>query len=605
MTAALVAAVVVLSARSAVAQVQDTTAAPLSAADSIRADSIAADSARAAQTAQYLVAADEESTLMPLIPRLGEAAPGPAGSRLVFDRDSLDWSGAETVGDLLSRVPGLYLWRGGWLGRPELPNYQGRGAGSVSYEIDGVPYLPIGPDSSAVDPALFSLSFLERVEVDRWPGLLRVRLYTTRQDRLAPHSRIGFAKGTSGMARYQAILERQFTSGFGYALAADYLNAPTLSGTSSDYRNTQIRAQGSWRISPHAGVIVQSLSNHPRREAFVGIGGDTLELPEKGRRSDLTLRGYLQRRNDGLGPRVDLIVSRSSWEGQGISQRITQAGVVGAIRKPTLGLRLQGFYRSDRTPVDLRASLGWTPAGILAADVEGGYQRHDGDRNSRWVAGRVGFQLPAGLRIGGSARVGKVVSTPALLDQSAQSITDLSAHAGFEFRRLGIDAAITRTSAFAPAAFEPFNRITGIRPSPRTDWLTLSGHLSPLNWLALSAAYADPTSGPIDGLPPKHLLATAAIRSRFLRTFPSGTLELKLQGTLENWSTGIIGTDATGAPVVLPSATFFRTLIQLRLGNLVFYVDQINLSRSIKSYVPGIAIPSLGNSIGFRWDFLN
>jgi hypothetical protein len=238
-------------------------------------------------------------------------------------------------------------------------------------------------------------------------------------------------------------------------------------------------------------------------------------------------------------------------------------------------------------------------------DVEGAFQRHDGGRSSRWVAGRLGLRLPAGLRIGGSARVGKVVSSPALLDQPAQSITDLSAHAGLEFRQLGVDAALSRTSAFAPVAFQPFNRIPAISASPQTSWLTLSGHLSPLNWLSLSASYADPTSGSIAGLPPKHLLATAAIRSRFLRTFPSGTLELKLQGTLENWSDGIIGTDGTGAPIALPAATFFRTLIQLRLGNLVFYADQINLSRSVKGYVPGTAIPSLGNSIGFRWDFLN
>ena len=120
---------------------------------------------------------------LPVLPRLAEGAPEPGFARIVFDRDSIEWVNAATVGDLLARVPGVFIWRGGRRGTPEVANYQARGATSVQYVLDGMPYVPAGPDSVSVDPALFALNFLDRVEIERWPGRLEVRLYTRQHDR--------------------------------------------------------------------------------------------------------------------------------------------------------------------------------------------------------------------------------------------------------------------------------------------------------------------------------------------------------------------------------------------------------------------------------------
>ena len=76
------------------------------------------------------------------------------------------------------------------IGRPEPVNYQARGAGSAEYYLDGLPYVPAGVDSLAVDPALFSISFLDRIEVERWPGLLRIYLFTRRHDRSGPSTTV-------------------------------------------------------------------------------------------------------------------------------------------------------------------------------------------------------------------------------------------------------------------------------------------------------------------------------------------------------------------------------------------------------------------------------
>src|ERR671921_605532 len=151
---------------------------------------------------------------VPVLPMLGIEGPRPALTRIVFTRDSIEWGHAATVGDLLTQVPGVFLWRGGYIGRTEQVSFQGRGASSAEYFLDGIPYVAAGIDSVAVDPVMVSLVFLDRIEVERWPGQLRVHLFTRRNDRLASRSRIAIARGDNDYARYDAELERRFRSGF-------------------------------------------------------------------------------------------------------------------------------------------------------------------------------------------------------------------------------------------------------------------------------------------------------------------------------------------------------------------------------------------------------
>ena len=220
-------------------------------------------------TARFLKEQEQVSVRVPVLPLLGIEGPKPALTRIVFNRDSIEWGHAATVGDLLTQVPGVYLWRGGFIGRPELVNYHGRGSASAEYYLDGVPYVAAGPDSLSVDPALFSIAFLDRIEVERWPGQLRVYLFTLRHDRLAPRSAIAVARGDNNFARYGAELERRFVNGFGFSLAGDYLSSPTVAVRNSSYSNTQIWAQGSYIPSPRFGVQYQLVRSAPNRRPFV------------------------------------------------------------------------------------------------------------------------------------------------------------------------------------------------------------------------------------------------------------------------------------------------------------------------------------------------
>ena len=574
--------------------------------DSLYADSLDQDTVD--YTARFIEAQEKVGVRVPTMPVPGQAGPRPALTRIVFDRDSIEWGHASTVGDLLLQVPGVYLWRGGYIGRPEPVNYQGRGATSAEYYLDGLPYVATGVDSVAVDPALFSLSFLDRIEVERWPGLVRVHLVTRRHDRRAARSRIAIARGDRDFARYEAELERRGESGVGFAIGGDYLSSPTASGEVSGYSNTQIWVQGGYVPSDRYGVQLQVLRSSPDREPFVVselVADDTIGLGFDAKRTDAQLRVALRSRPNGLGSSLDVVAGRTSWDGAGIDQRVDQVGAYLGHRTSTLSIGGSAFHRSRWTPLDARARVGLAPTGLLAADAELLYQRHDGDRSSRVLALSAGLQPVRGLSLTGSARLGDQVAAPALAADTAQELRDLGATIGWERERLGLQVGWSRTGAFSPFGYAEFPRVAALAASPEVDWLTLRARVAPVRWITLEAWYSDPRTGTVDGVPPTHSFAAVTLRSKFLRQFPSGIFDLKLRLSMESWGRGVIGRDGTGAPIELRGATFFRSLIQFRLQSFSLYWDRGNLTATELSYVPGFELPAYGTTFGVRWEFLN
>ena len=535
-------------------------------------------------------------------------APGPAPplARLVFDRDSIDWAQASSLADLLQRVPGVYLWRGGWTGQPEFPNFQAQGATSVEYWIDGLPYLPAGTDSVGVDPSIFSLSILDRVEIERWPGLLRVRMYTRNLDRLAPRSRIAVSRGAADFARYQASLELKSRSGLGFMVAGDNLSVPAVQDIRSKYSNTVFLLQGTYLPSPRWGLLVQGLRSRPDRGPTLAAS-DTLSRGLPGEhRMDWLVRAMWRADTSGFGPRADLVFARTTASDSVTpNQTINSVGLVASLRRPTYSFGGFAFYRSRWTTADLRATAGWSPFGAVALSAEGGYQRHDGGRTSHWAGIRGGVRLPLGLEASASLRAGKVVAAPALLTDEAQTIRDWQLAAGWERSWFALEGGFAHTAAYRPLAYQPYAQIPVISASGATDWLTGRVRLTPLPWISFEGWVSNPRKPTPEGLPPRHMLGSGTIRSKLLRVFPSGTLDVELRLAVEHWSDGVLGRDPFGNPVTLPSATYFRSLVQVALGSFQFYWDRANLTAKEDPYVPGLPIVGRPSEFGVRWTFAN
>lgn len=574
--------------------------------DTLDADSLAQDTVD--YTARFLEAQEQVGVRVPVLPLAQLPGPRPPLTRTVITRDSIEWGHATTVGDLLGQVPGVYLWRGGFIGRPEPVSFQGRGATSAEYYLDGLPYVPAGIDSVAVDPALFSISFLDRIEVERWPGQLRVFLFTRRHDRRAPRSRLGVARGERNYARYEVSLERRFPSGIGFGLAGDYLSSPTATGTTSGYTNTQLWLQGSYLPSERLGLQYQLVRSEPNRRPFVvaePVPNDTIGPGFDASRTDAQFRLFWRGASVGLGPRLDLFYGRTGWDGAGVKQQVNQVGGYVGYRAPTFSVGGSAFHRSRWTSLDLRGSAGWTPIAPFTASAEVVHQSHDGGRSSDYATLAAGLHPVRGLSLTGSARLGELVAAPAIAADTAQEITDYQAALGWQRERLGLSVGWSRTSAFSPFGYSEFPGVVSIGAAPETDWLTVGLRLAPVRWITLEGWYSDAREGAPEGVPPTHSLTAVTLRSKFLRAFPSGAFDLKLRFSMETWGTGVIGRDAAGAPIPLPGATFFRSLVQLQLQSFALFWDRGNLSATDLSYVPGFRIPAYGTTFGVRWEFLN
>lgn len=590
-------------------------------------DTAVADTARRDTTdfsALFLQSREEGRLRVATVPQLGRIELMPALTRTVFDRDTIEWHNAETVADLLTKVPGVFVRRGGWIGRPELPTFQGRGAGSVEYLLDGVPYLALGPDSVAVDPSLLPLSFLDRLEVERLPGLLRIHLFTRRHDRLPPRTRVAVASGDFDIARYQGSLEQRLGSGLGWALAAEHLAVPLSRDQQGPYSNTQGWLQLSYLPSPRLAASLQVFRSGPQRETIAlggAGGGDTLSAGLDGRRTDLHAVLTYAPRGTGLGARGSLVLGYSAWREDStglalgpvpphqhlrlIDQSLWQLGALASHRGRRTSLDLQAWHRSRLTPLEARGAGSAMLGSALTGSVEAVYRRHGGGRSSRWITARGGVTLPLALRASALVRVGSAVAAPALPSDSASDLRDAAGLLSFERPRLALEVGYWRTAGSSPHGFTLYRGVPDLAPVPGASWLTVSARVAPRQWLVLDGWYSDPVGAAIGGQPPTHSVLNGTVQSKFLPTFRSGIFTLKLQGTIESWGTGVIGLDPAGQPVVLPGATFVRGLIQFQIGDFTAYYDRANLQGTDLAYVPGLPIIRFASTFGVRWEFSN
>lgn len=551
---------------------------------------------------------EAELVRLPTMPRPDGERLLPPGSRIILPRDSLDFMNAQTVGDVLASVAGVYLWRGGWLGRPELPNYQGRGATSVEYLVDGIPYLPLGADSVAVDPSILPIGFVERVEIEPLPGKVRVHLYLRDHGLLAPWSMLTVSRGQYEQGRYEALLQKRTRSGLGFALGAAYWFSPSFDPNLGDFDAAYGWAEASYVPSARNGFRLRYRLTSPERAAAITgdpSAPDTLALPIDGRRSDLEARLTLRNRPDLLGRRTDLFVARSGWSSDSVNQTVWQFGVAASHRTTRRSVGGSFRYGTRWTRFDIRAQAGWVLTSSLSAELEGVYQEHDDRQTSRWLLARAGARLPLGFSLAGSWRMGQTVDRPAFPADTGQELDDRSVTLAWNTARLGASVGYTLLSDFQPAAFHQFTVVDSFGVLGPTDWLTVSARIAPRQWFTIQGWYSHPFGELPDGVPPHHSLVSAAIRSQFLRTFPSGFFDLKIQMSMESWGTGVLGRQEDGTPVPLDGATFLRGLIQMRFGSFIVYYDRYNVLDTRQTYVPGFRIPLQAAVYGVRWSFHN
>ncbi len=559
--------------------------------DTILPDSLSPDSFRAA------------------LPLLGPP-PGPLSrrARIVFDEDSLHYLGALTLGELLVRVPGVFLVRAGWFGEPEVIAYAGQGAASIEVYWDGWAMDPMGEDSSAIDVGRVSLGLVRRVEVEVLPSVLRVYLFSDVQGVRRARTETSFSTGDAQTNTYRIRYLNRWKDGTGLGVGVNWFGTNGPSTAASDVTHLSIWLKGTWSPSPLVGVEYQVLRQNVSRDPLT-VTTSGAQLPRVDvRRTDGFVRAYAATRPDGLGLRLDALLGSASYRDSsaGTKQSLSQGAAVVAYRATRWSAEATTRIRDARTPLDLQLRGSWVPMGSLTLSAYALRRTHLGDRRSVEAGGTAEFHFLRALVFRGGLRWRDAVASPAMLADTNQSEVDWSAGGGIHLARLDLDVDLTRHDNFSAPAFGVFTTQlpAGSYLLVRTVTAALSARLT--RSLTLSGWYRhplDPLTAAFE--PPHHTRAALTLRSKFLPTFRRGIFDLVAQMGVEGWSDGVAGTDSSGTDIQLKGAVTVDYLFEIRLVGAVLFWTMRNAQLERYGEVPGFEMPRGLQRFGVRWEFTN
>jgi hypothetical protein len=551
---------------------------------------------------------DTAPRLLPRFPAAIAPGPLPAGSRYTFTADSFVFTGARTLSDLLSHIPGVYVARGGWYGQAEPVLYGGRGPASLEVYWDGVPYLPLGRDSVYLDPARIPLAPLERVDVVVLPAMLQVYLVTHRPESTAPVTLIAVATGDQSAADYRAAYATRLRSGVGVSLAVDWPSLDAnVAGTTSEFNGTDVWLKAEY-VPPakggRLGVSAQLLSSTwHRRAATDGRVDDWRQ-----ERRDKGLRFFYATRSDGLGFRlVGSAASGATKRDTVVGDRWVFEGSLEASQTWRRASAAVGVRIGQGVPRAIEARGGWAP---VPAITVAGWVRHAtylGDRTGSRAYLTGGLRLPFGLSARADVAWMRDAQAPLLETDTIQTATDVSGWVRWELPRVLIEVGSGRRDPFTPVEFAAgIKPIDHLSPTPRTDFLAAHATLRPLPGLDLSGWYFHPRVGGGDFEPPHHARLSAAFYSKFWRVFRSGIFALRGEVAVESWSRwGFGGQSDTGLQHRMGGASFVETNVEFQLaGATIFWIIRNNNAMR-GSYVETLGYPKRTQLYGARWFFTN
>lgn len=552
--------------------------------------------------------------LVPTVPEAVPPGPLPPGSRYTFTRDSMPWSTAQTLADLLGAIPGIYVARAGFLGLPEYVVYGGRGGAALTVYWDRLPMEPLGGDSVYLDPSRVALTYLKRVDVEVLPAELRVYLVSERHETLEPRSVVRVMSGDFRTASYTGLFQKRWPSGLGVNLTGSFVGSEGASASDRESQLFDLWAKGEWLPTATTGVMYQIRRQQYDREAVLrgdGAVSVAARVPERhGARTDAMLTLFAGSRAHGLGFRGTAGLGSSRWSNDTVlgDREVRQAFATLGYQDGRLSAEVTGRVADARTKQALEARAAWSPLPGIALAADASLKRHDGDRQSRAA------HLSAGVYRGPFSLVGEwavqdAVQAPALLADTAQQTADRAVRIGFDTRPLAGHLVLVRRDAYQPLPFGELPVIPALAPTRAATYLVADARLQPIGPLTVDGWYATPrhvgATGAADFQPPTHGRAQLTFRSKFWRTFRSGAFDLKVQVALESWSTGTAGLDAAGQPIVLPGRTFQEWFLAFRIVGFTMFWDMRDARLQRGQYVPFLDYPYSAQVFGVRWEFRN
>ena len=184
---------------------------------------------------------------MPLLLEIGES--------YTWDRAALFNTGGLTLFDVLDRVPGLTVYRSGWIASPQYATYLGNAA-RVRIFWDGAEMLAIGNStSSPLDLASVPIWSIQEMRVERGADEVRIYIQTWNVYRTTTQSRVDIVTGDLGTNLLRAYFGTRFQNGMGLQGGGTVwgtVNDPaTGGGTASDILLRFGWARGAWSVNAY------------------------------------------------------------------------------------------------------------------------------------------------------------------------------------------------------------------------------------------------------------------------------------------------------------------------------------------------------------------
>lgn len=142
-----------------------------------------------------------------------------------WNRDEMAATGALTLSDLLEGIPGLTVFRSGWLGSPQV--------GAMMGDFQRIRVFYDGIELDALDPrngGMLDLSFvqiwqLEEVRVERGASEIRIHLRSWRVRSVTPSTRVDIGTGDLETNGYRGYFGTRYANGLALQLGANQIGA--------------------------------------------------------------------------------------------------------------------------------------------------------------------------------------------------------------------------------------------------------------------------------------------------------------------------------------------------------------------------------------------
>ncbi len=577
------------------------------------------------------------------------------GPQRIYDRTALFATGAQTLSELLGRVPGITEFAAGAIGAPVVLASQGD-LRRIRLFLDGLELDPMDRRARGVAPINdLPLHALEEVRIERGAEEVRVYARSWRVDRTIAYTRADIGTGDQNTNQYRAFFGRRYDHGEAFQVSAEqFTTQPDNALPSSDALNLMGRlgiTRGPWSAD---GFIERS---HRNRAPWRGTGDDderTKVIPGiETNRS--TAYARLANGDPDRGRWMQLVASAMGYHGKprsstnvGASTDSTALGDSAAYESQYLltgGLtrgpvQLSGAERlrvgGGRTShvMSGRASAVGGPLAVSLFGEGKSYlapSRYEGTAKLS-LRDRIAVTASASRTGSGTfdrlfveprtaavftdtgtfdlSKLGPFVTpdTSEITRYQLAARTNIRAEAGVRVRDLWFTGGILRrgpTTLLAPAEFDTaYQKSPAIRLAPEATARTASirGRL----WKAVYAdvwgvAWTDTTGF---YRPQYQTRSELYLQTNLLDRFPRGNFGLLTSLSHEYRSSARfpVGTDSAA---VAPGFRVLAFKLEIRVATAVVTYQFRNLLQEKYAMVPGFNMPRQTQFYGIRWDFWN